>query len=67
MVWEFTSNGGVIEGTMHGRYSFGDNQRIKIETPVAASVYHMQVVNDRLILTDPRGTKLEFTRIKDSP
>ena len=65
MVWEFSDNGSVTEGTVHGRYSFGTDERVKIETPFATNVYRMQVTGDHLVLTDPRGTRLEFTRLKD--
>jgi hypothetical protein len=66
MVWEFTADGAITQGTMRGRYSFGDNQRVKIETPVATSVYRTQLAEDRLTLIDPRGAKLEFNRVKES-
>jgi hypothetical protein len=65
MVWEFTSNGAISQGAMRGRYSFGDNERIKIQTPFATTVYRMQLQNDHLTLADPRGTTLEFTRLKE--
>jgi hypothetical protein len=63
MVWEFADNGGVTQGTIRGKYTFGDNQRLKIETPFATSVYQMELEGNRLTLTDSRGTRLKFTRV----
>ena len=64
IVWEFGNDHSVVMGTNRGRYSFGDNNRIKIETSVATSVYQMEISGDKMTLTDPRGSKLEFTRAK---
>jgi hypothetical protein len=64
MVWEFSKNGSVLIGSSRGRYSFGDNNRVKIETPFATSVYRAEFSGDRMILRDPKGSKLEFTRIR---
>ena len=66
MIWEFSSNGAVQIGTTKGRYTFGDQKRIKIETPFATSVYQMEFAGDRLILRSPGGSKVELTRIKES-
>jgi hypothetical protein len=66
MVWEFSKNGAVLLGNDRGRYSFGDNKRIKIETPYAKSVYQMEISGDRMTLRAPSGLKLEFTRVKES-
>jgi hypothetical protein len=63
-VWEFSSNGAVLVGDMHGRYRFGDQDRIKIETPFATTVYHLEISGDQMILEEPGGGKLEFTRIR---
>jgi len=49
-------------GSSRGKYSFGDNKRIKIQTPFGTSVYQMDISENRLILTDPSGSKLEFTK-----
>ncbi|PYL85416.1 MAG: hypothetical protein DMF23_03650 [Verrucomicrobia bacterium] len=59
MIWEFSSDGSVRMGTNRGRYSFGDNNRIKIETSIATSVYQMELVGDKITLNnqtdrDPR-------------
>ena len=64
IVWEFSSSGRVTIGTMQARYSFGDRDRIKIETSSSTSVYQLQLSEDRMTLTDPRGSKLEFIRVK---
>jgi hypothetical protein len=63
-VWEFSSNGAVFVGDVHGRYKFGDQDRIKIETPFATTVYQLKISADHMILQQPDGPKLEFTRIR---
>lgn len=64
MIWEFAENGSVKMGNTEGRYSFGDRDRIKIESPSGISVYQLELSGDRLILKDPRGSGLEFIRVK---
>ena len=64
IVWEFSENGSVLIGNTRGRYSFGDNNRIKIETPFATSVYQMEFWGDHMILREVNGSKLQFTRIR---
>jgi hypothetical protein len=64
MVWEFSKDGSVLMGSTRGRYSFGDRDRVKIQTPFGTSVYQMEFSEDRMILKDPNGSKLEFTRLK---
>ena len=66
IVWEFTKNGSVLVGTVRGRYQFGDQNRVKIETPFATSVYQMEIYGDRMILREANGSKLEFTRIREN-
>ena len=64
-VWEFKSSGAVLVGDVSGRYKFGDQDRIKIETPFATSVYQLEISGDHMTLREPGGPpKLEFTRIK---
>ena len=63
-VWEFFSNGAVLVGDVRGRYKFGDQDRIKIETPFATTVYLVKISSDQLVLQEPGGSKLEFTRIR---
>ncbi len=62
MVWEFSEGGTVVQGSVRGRYSLGNNQRVKIETPFATVVYRFQLSGDHLILTDTNGASLQFTR-----
>jgi hypothetical protein len=64
IVWEFLSNGSVLAGEVRGRYKFGDHDRIKIETPVATTVYLVNLSSDQLVLQDLSGSKLEFTRVQ---
>src|ERR1044072_9572351 len=65
ILWEFSANGAVLAGDIRGRYKFGDQDRIKIETPFATSVYQMEISGDHMTLREPGGPpKLEFTRIR---
>ncbi|PYK12674.1 MAG: hypothetical protein DME65_03525 [Verrucomicrobia bacterium] len=66
MLWEFSANGAVLVGDVRGRYKFGDQDRIKIETPFATTVYQMKISGDQMTLEEPGGSKLEFTRIKEA-
>ena len=65
-VWEFSNNGSVLVGDVRGRYKFGDQDRIKIETPFATSVYQLDISSDHMTLQEPGGTTLEFTRVKET-
>ena len=65
-VWEFSKNGAVLVGDVRGRYRFGDQDRIKIETRFATTVYQMEISGDRMTLREPGGSKLEFTRIRET-
>lgn len=65
-VWEFKTNGAVLVGDVSGRYKFGDQDRIKIETPFATTVYVVNVSGDHLLLQEPGGSKLEFTRLREA-
>ena len=64
-VWEFKSNGAILLGDVSGRYRFGDQDRIKIETPYATSVYQLEISGDHMTLQEPGGATLEFTRIRE--
>jgi hypothetical protein len=66
-LWEFSANGAVLVGDVRGRYKFGDQDRIKIETPFATTVYLMKISGERMTLQEPGGSKLEFTRISETP
>ena len=63
-VWEFSGNGSVLVGEIRGRYKLGDQDRLKIETPFATTVYLVTLSNDQLVLQDLGGSKLEFTRVR---
>ena len=65
ILWEFSKNGVVLVGDMRGRYKFGDQDRIKIETPFATTVYQMTISGDQMTLQEPGGSKLEFTRMRE--
>ena len=65
-VWEFSGNGSVLVGEVRGRYKFGDQDRLKIETPFATTVYVVNLSNDKLVLQDLAGSKLEFTKVKEA-
>ena len=65
IVWEFSSNGAMLVGDVRGRYKLGDQDRIKIETPFSTAVYEMRISSEQLVLQEPGGAKLEFTRMKD--
>ncbi len=60
------SNGSVLVGEVRGRYKFGNQDRIKIETPFATTVYLVTLSSDQLVLQEPGGSKLEFTRIREA-
>jgi hypothetical protein len=64
-VWEFSSNGAVLVGEVQGRYKFGNQDRIKIETPFSTTVYQVKISSDQLVLEELGGSKLEFTRMKE--
>jgi len=66
-VWEFSGNGSVLVGEVRGRYKFGDQDRIKIETPFATTVYLVTLSNDQLVLQELNGSKLEFKRVRETP
>jgi hypothetical protein len=66
ILWEFSANGVVLVGDVRGRYKFGHENRIKIETPFATSVYQMKISGDRMTLQELGGSKLEFTRIRET-
>ena len=54
----------MLVGEVRGRYKFGDQNRIKIETPFATTVYLVTLSNDQLVLQEIGGSKLEFTRVR---
>ena len=66
ILWEFSANGVVLVGDVRGRYKLGHEDRIKIETRFATAVYQMKISGDRMTLQELGGSKLEFTRIKET-
>ena len=64
VVWEFQDNGVVTTAGAPGRYSFGDGDRIKIQTQFATFVHQFELQDDRMTWKDPSGTKTELIRIK---
>jgi hypothetical protein len=63
MVWEFSKDSSVLMGATRGKYTFGRN-RVKIQTPYGTTVYQMDLSRDHMVLKDPSGSKLDFTRSK---
>lgn len=63
-VWEFSSNKAVDMAGRKGKYTFGDQGRLKVQTQFATFVYRVELSADRLVLTEPNGTRLEFERVK---
>ena len=57
----------MLVGEVRGRYKFGDQDRLKIETPFATTVYLVTLSNDQLVLQELGGSKLEFTRVRETP
>jgi len=66
ILWEFSTNGAVLLGDVRGRYKFGHQDQIKIETPFATMVYQMKISGDRMTLQELGGSNLEFTRIRET-
>jgi hypothetical protein len=64
VIWEFASNRAVTIGNVKGRYSFGDNNRVKIETPFGTSVYQVTTSREHMTFRESTGSKIEFTRVK---
>ena len=65
-LWEFRTNGAIRVGDVRGKYRFGANDRIKIETPFATTVYQVKMTGDQLVLQEPGGSKLQFTKVKET-
>ncbi len=64
VVWEFSGNGTLSSGGTPGRYTLGDNNRIKIQTGAATFVYQLEYEGERMIWKDPNGSKMTLSRIK---
>ena len=63
-VWEFSPNNAVDMAGRKGKYSFGDQGRLKVQTQFATFVYQLELPEDRMVLTEPNGTKTELERLK---
>lgn len=62
LVWEFSKDGSVLMGGTRGKYTLGDQERIKIQTSFGTSVYQMEFSGDQMSLKDASGSKLAFTK-----
>jgi hypothetical protein len=64
MVWEFFPDGTLLAGTTHGRYTFGDRDRIKIQTPSATFVHQIHFSDNQMTWQEAKGSTLRFERVK---
>lgn len=64
LVWEFAPDGTVASGDMNGRYSFGSQNRVKIQTPFATFVYQVDFHGEKMTWKSPNGTTTELTRLR---
>jgi len=64
LTWEFSPGGSLQMGSTRGKYSFGDQDRIKIETSSGISVYQIEISGEHMTLKDPSGSKLEFNKVR---
>lgn len=62
-VWEFAKNGAVQTPNGSGKYSFGDRNRLKIQTRFATFVYEVEIAGDTMKWRDPNGSATELTRV----
>lgn len=63
VVWEFAPNGSARMGGTAGRYTFGDHNRLKIQTPFATFVYEIELSGDTMTWKDSNGSRAELKRI----
>ncbi len=63
-VWEFKADKSVEMSGRKGRYSFGDQSRLKVQTQSATFVYQLNISEDRMTLTEPDGTRTQLERVK---
>ena len=64
LVWDFAKDGTVTSGDIKGRYSFGTLRRMKLQTPFATFIYHVEIADDKMTWVNANGTKTELTRLK---
>jgi hypothetical protein len=63
-IWEFFGNGTLNNDGAPGRYTFGDNKRIKIQTQSATFIYQFEIQNDAMTWIASNGSRTEFARVK---
>ena len=63
LVWEFSKNGRVKSGTGSGKYTFGDRNRLKIQTQFATFVYETEISGDTMTWRDPNGYTTRLKRV----
>jgi hypothetical protein len=63
-VWEFFSNSS--SGMSAANIRLVIQNRIKIETPFATTVYQIKISAGHMTLQEPGSSKLEFTRIREN-
>lgn len=64
LVWEFAEDGTVTSGDMRGRYSFGSQNRLKIQTPFATFVYQVELAGNKMTWKNPNGSKTDLMRVQ---
>ena len=64
VVWDFASNGTLTTNGQEGRYKFGDNDRVKIQTGSAIFVYQFQIKGDQMTWKGPGGSTVELKRVR---
>ncbi|MGI8820739.1 MAG: hypothetical protein ACR2ID_07735 [Chthoniobacterales bacterium] len=63
LVWEFSPGGGAKMGRTAARYTLGDGERLKIQTPSATFVYKMRIAGDTMTWADPNGSQTTLKKI----
>lgn len=63
LIWEFSPNGRVKAGKIEGRYSFGDSQKLKTQTPSATFIYVLDLKENKMVWTAANGVKTELERL----
>ncbi len=64
IVWEFANDGGVMSGDIRGRYAFGSQKQMKLQTPFATFIYQVDIDGDQMTWNGPKGAKTELSRVK---
>ena len=64
IVWDFAKDGSVVSGDIRGRYSFGSQNKMKLQTPFATFVYQLDFTGDKMTWKAPNGSTTELTRVK---